>query len=112
MVNAGRGEVVVLEFAPVVEALLGDHEQGNALDAGRSSLDAGQKEIYDVVDPIVVGSRNEDFLPAHLVIAMLGRFCRCGDIGEGTAGLGLCEGHGALPLAGEHHGHVFLVELG
>ena len=92
---------------------LGHHEQGDPLDPRRGPLDPGQQQVDDIVHPVVVAGRNEDFLAPQQVVALIGGFGQGAEVRQRAAGLGFGQGHGALPLAGVHPGDVgFLKRLG
>ena len=68
--------------------------------------------MHHVVTGVVVARGNVYFLAAHAVVARVGGLGRSGDIGQGAAGIGLGEGHGALPVAGVHQRRESRRELG
>jgi hypothetical protein len=103
--HAGGVDVVVDEGAGGVEAAARDDEQGDALDAGRGVVEAGEDQVDDVVGDVVIAAGDEDLVAVDAVGAVAGRGGAGGDVAEARAGLRLGEGHGAGPLAGVHAAH-------
>ncbi len=87
------------------------HEEGDSLDARWRPLDLCQEEVDDVVDAVMIGSRDEDLLSLELVVPIVRGFGRAADIGKRAARLGFGEGHGPLPLSRHHLGEIFFLHL-
>ena len=90
------------QFALLIDADLGNDENGNALGAGGIAFDPGQDRVNDVLGQVMVAGGNEAFGTGDGVSAV-GVLFGCGleDTHVGTrARLG--QAHGAGPYAGVH----------
>ncbi len=86
----------------VVDEVLRDDEQRDALGAGRSAGNLGQHQIDDVVGHVVFGTRYPHLGSEQPVAAVGLRFGAGGDVGQRRPGLGFRERHGAGEATGQH----------
>ena len=105
VVDGRHLNVVVHQGAVGPHAFFGHDEERDPPDPGRGPGDARQHEVDHVFHPVVVRAGDENLLPPNPIGPVGGRLGGGGQVGQAAAGLGLGEGHGPLPAAGQHGRH-------
>ena len=112
VLDVPRLDVVELaQRAVILEAVLGNDEDGDAGGAGRIAFNPGQDRVNDVRGQVVVSAGDEAFGPGDQEFAVGKPLRRCPKGADVAARARLGEAHRAAPLAGEHFVHVFVLQL-
>ena len=69
LVERARAVHVVGHELAALEALLRDGEERDALDAERRAVDAGEREVDDVLGQVLIAARDEDLVAPDQVVA-------------------------------------------
>ena len=109
--DAGTVDIVKLaQFAIGSDAVFRNHEQTQALSAGRGALAPREHQVHNVVHQVMLAARDKDLLSTDKIFAV--SFVRTRrNITQRGAGLRLGEAHRATPLASDHFVDEFPLHL-
>jgi len=108
---AGLHVIEFAERAVVVDPVLGDDENRNALGPGGIAFDPGQDGVNDVRGQVMIAGGNEALGSGDQEFSVGKSLGRCSQGAHIRARARLRQAHGAGPFAGEKFNHILLLLL-